>query len=226
MSQDRFWTVPRARLLMAAVLAVLLAAVGVSGTATPAAAAPTQWVYLTFDDGPHPTYTPRVLDVLSRYQARGTFFQIGQNVANDPALTRRVHLAGHGVQNHTWSHPDLRTVSAATFNSEVRRTDTAIRAQTGYTPRCLRPPYGAVNTTVRNRAAALGKTVTLWTVDPQDWARPGSSVIASRVLNNVRPNSVILLHDGGGDQSQTVAALSTILSTLKARGYGFRVLSC
>lgn len=181
-------------------------------------------VYLTFDDGPSPAYTPKVLAILNRYGVRATFFEIGENVAAHPSLTAQVARQGHSVQNHSWSHPDLRRLSASSFNAQVGDTDRAIRAQTGRTPKCLRPPYGAVNIAVRSRAAALGKQVVLWSVDPADWSRPGTGAIQSRVLKNVRPGSVILLHDGGGDRSQTVAALPTILSTLKARGYTFATL--
>ncbi|MFE6054867.1 polysaccharide deacetylase family protein [Kitasatospora sp. NPDC056446] len=181
-------------------------------------------VYLTFDDGPSPAYTPRVLATLARYGVRATFFEIGQNVAAHPALTAQVARQGHSVQNHSWSHPDLRKLSGAALDSQVGSTDRAIRARTGRTPTCLRPPYGAVNGTVRSHAAALGKQVVLWSVDPTDWSRPGTAAIRSRVLDNVRPGSVILLHDGGGDRSQTVAALPGIISTLKARGYGFATL--
>ncbi|MFJ9776379.1 polysaccharide deacetylase family protein [Kitasatospora sp. NPDC101157] len=181
-------------------------------------------VYLTFDDGPSPTYTPRILSILNRYGVRATFFEIGENVAAHPSLTAQVARQGHSVQNHSWSHPDLSRLSASSFNSQVNNTDRVIRAQTGRTPKCLRPPYGAVNGTVRSRAAALGKQVVLWSVDPADWSRPGTATIQSRVLRNVRPGSVILLHDGGGDRSQTAAALPAILSTLKARGYSFETL--
>lgn len=183
-------------------------------------------VYLTFDDGPNSTYTPKILAALDKYKVRATFFQIGQNVQSHPSVTRRAHERGNSVQNHTWSHPDLRQVSWSTFKSQIGRTDRAIRAQTGYTPRCLRPPYGGVNSTVRERARALNKTIKLWTVDPQDWARPGTTAIVNRVMNNVRPGSIILLHDGGGDRSQTVAALPTILSRLKAQGYTFYRMWC
>ncbi|HJD82880.1 polysaccharide deacetylase family protein [Kitasatospora aureofaciens] len=181
-------------------------------------------VYLTFDDGPSPTYTPRILSILNRYGVHATFFEIGENVAAHPSLTAQVARQGHSVQNHSWSHPDLRRLSGPSFNSQVGNTDQAIRAQTGRTPKCLRPPYGAVNGTVRSRAAALGKQIVLWSVDPADWSRPGTGAIQSRVLRNVRPGSVILMHDGGGDRSQTAAALPTILSTLKARGYSFAPL--
>lgn len=201
-------------------VAVVLALAAVALSAAPAAAAG-KVVYITFDDGPSSIYTPRVLKVLSQYGVRATFFEVGQNVAAHPSLTSQVYRAGNSVQNHTWSHPDLRTLSATQFAFQVNATDRQIHAHTGYRPCCLRPPYGAVNATVRARAAQLGKKLALWTVDPQDWSRPGASAIRWRVLNYVRPGSVVLLHDGGGDRSQTVEALSGILKTLKARGYTF-----
>ncbi|GAA4639193.1 hypothetical protein GCM10023196_099830 [Actinoallomurus vinaceus] len=182
-------------------------------------------VYLTFDDGPGP-YTSKVLKVLSRYGARATFFEIGQNVVRHPSLTRKVIAQGGSVQNHTWSHPDLTRVSASVFRSQVIRTDHAIHAAIGRTPKCLRPPYGAVNHSVYARARALHKKVVLWTVDPQDWARPGTSAIVHRVLTHVRPGSVVIMHDGGGNRSQTVAALPKILKALKKRGYTFQLIAC
>lgn len=194
--------------------------------APPRAAAAPKYVILTFDDGPSPQYTPKVLALLRQYGVRATFFEIGQNVARYPAITRRVHAAGHSVQNHTWSHTDLRRMSWTRFRSEVLTTDRVIRAQTGVTPHCLRPPYGGANALTYRRAASLGKKLRLWTVDPADWSRPGTSTIVRRVLSKVRNGSVILLHDGGGNRSQTVAALPTILRTLKARGYTFYTTTC
>jgi peptidoglycan-N-acetylglucosamine deacetylase len=200
-----------------------LSAAGATAAQTTAS---TKHVYLTFDDGPSPRYTAQILKILQTYGVRATFFEVGQNVARYPYLTRRADQLGHSVQNHTWSHPDLRYVSWTTFRYQVLTTDRYIRAQTGYTSRCLRPPYGATNSVVSRRAAALDKRIVLWSVDPRDWSRPGASVITRRVLANVRSGSVILLHDGGGDRSQTVAALPTILRTLKARGYVFYPLWC
>jgi len=191
-----------------------------------AALAATKYVYLTFDDGPAPVYTRQVLDVLRAFGVRATFFELGSNVSRYPGLTARVHRRGHSVQNHTWSHPDLRYVSWTRFRHEVLATDRQIRARAGYTPRCLRPPYGAVNDLVYERAARLGKKIRLWTVDSRDWSRPGVSAIVHRVLDNVVGGSVVLFHDGGGDRSQTVAALPTILRALKARGYHFARLWC
>ncbi|MFJ9697319.1 polysaccharide deacetylase family protein [Kitasatospora sp. NPDC101183] len=218
--------VHRFRTAIGALVVALTAGAAVALPAAPADAAGSgaKVVYLTFDDGPSTAYTPKVLNVLARYGVHATFFEIGENVSAHPSVTSQVARQGHSVQNHSWSHPDLRRLSASSVNSQVTKTDRAIRAQTGRTPSCLRPPYGGVNASVRSRAAALGKQVVLWSVDPQDWARPGAGAIESRVLRNVRPGSVILMHDGGGDRSQTVAALPTIISTLKARGYSFGVL--
>jgi peptidoglycan-N-acetylglucosamine deacetylase len=197
-----------------------------AAAAAPPAAAPPKYVFLTFDDGPHPRYTAQILNILQAYGAKATFFELGEDVARHPELTRRAHLLGHSVQNHTWSHPDLRKLSFASFKDQVQMTDQYIQAQTGYTPRCLRPPYGAVNSLVSKRSASLGKDVLLWEIDSRDWTRPGTAVIVSRVLAKLSNGSVILLHDGGGDRSQTVAALPTILKTLKARGYAFYPTWC
>jgi peptidoglycan/xylan/chitin deacetylase (PgdA/CDA1 family) len=200
--------------------------------AAPAAAAPTKtplptkYVVLTFDDGPDIEYTPKVLEILAKYDAKATFFEIGQSVQKHPELTKRAHAAGHSVQNHTWTHPDLRKLGATAFRQQIMSTDQTIRAQTGSTPGCLRPPYGGVSAAVRQRAKALGKDLVVWTVDSRDWTKPGTTAIVQRVLKNVHSGSVILMHDGGGNRSQTVAALPTILKTLKAQGYGFRTLTC
>ncbi|MFJ2868882.1 polysaccharide deacetylase family protein [Kitasatospora sp. NPDC087314] len=211
-------------LLAGAAVAVPAAPAEAAGGRADAAGKGGKVVYLTFDDGPSPAYTPEILGILARYGVRATFFEIGQNVAAHPGLTGQVARAGHSVQNHSWSHPDLRRLSGSSLNAQVADTDRVIRAQTGRTPSCLRPPYGAVNGAVRSRAAALGKQVVLWSVDPADWSRPGTAAIQSRVLNHVRPGSVVLMHDGGGNRAQTAAALPTILSTLKARGYTFGTL--
>jgi peptidoglycan/xylan/chitin deacetylase (PgdA/CDA1 family) len=202
----------------------MVAAFGVVTTAASAQTA-SGTVYLSFDDGPS-QYTPRILAILDQYGVHATFFELGEYVATSPGLTRQVYAQGDSVQNHTWSHPDLRHVTASVFATQVRSTDAVIRAQTGYTPLCLRPPYEEVNASVYARAEALGKQIRLWTVDPQDWARPGTLAIEHRVLGKVKSGSIILLHDGGGNRSQTVAALPAILSTLQARGYAFATMWC
>jgi len=181
-------------------------------------------VYLTFDDGPTPTWTPRVLDLLARYRARATFFVVGRSAATWPGLVRRAYAAGHGVGNHTWSHRRLTGLGGAALTAEVGATSAVIGRATGARPRCLRPPYGSVDAASAYRVRALGLRLTMWDVDPYDWRRPGAGVVAGRVLSRVRSGDVVLLHDGGGDRSQTVAALQQVLASLSARGFRFRAL--
>src|SRR5215213_9670633 len=181
-------------------------------------------VYLTFDDGPTPTWTPRVLDLLARYRARATFFVVGRSAATWPGLVRRAYTAGHGVGNHTWSHRRLTGLRGRSLTAEVGATSAVIGRASGARPRCLRPPYGTVDAASVYQARALGLRLTMWDVDPYDWRRPGAGVIAGRVLSRVGSGDVVLLHDGGGDRSQTVAALQQVLASLSARGFGFRAL--
>ena len=184
-------------------------------------------VYLTFDDGPHPMWTPRVLDVLDVYNAPATFFVLGQSVTRYPEIVERMVVEGHEAENHTYDHVWLDKAPRDLFISQVTAADDALHAAAGgrVDPiACLRPPYAAMNEHTRDLAAELGKSVVLWSVDTQDWRRPGADQIASHVLSNVRPGSIVLMHDGGGERSQTVAALGTILDALTARGYTFGLL--
>lgn len=182
-------------------------------------------MHLTFDDGPDPRWTPQVLALLRRYDAKATFFAIGRSVEQHPALARRIIRDGHMLGNHTYSHADLTQLTASRFFLEVDRTRDAIRRATGVTPTLLRPPYGAVSRATRALAAARGYRVSLWDVDPQDWRRPGAGAIVGTVLAGVRPGANVLFHDGGGDRSQTLAALRELLPVLAARGYTFAPLA-
>ena len=184
-------------------------------------------VYLTFDDGPHPTWTPRVLDLLDLYNAPATFFVLGQSVTRFPEIVERMVAAGHEAENHTFDHIWLDKAPRDLFISQVTAADDALHAAAGTRVdpiACLRPPYAAMNEHTRGLAAELGKSIVLWSVDTQDWRRPGPDQIASHVLSNVRPGAIILMHDGGGERSQTVAALAAVLEGLTSRGYAFDVL--
>ena len=183
-------------------------------------------VYFTFDDGPHPTYTPQILDVLAQYDAAATFWNIGQQVGPNTALAQRMISEGHVVGNHTWSHPDLTKVDRTQFFAEIDSTDEAILLATGRQPTCLRPPYGARNSTVDAEAAEAGLDIVLWDIDPQDWRRPGVDAIVDNVLSFAAPGSIVLMHDGGGVRDETVAALSRVLAGLSERGYRFEALPC
>jgi peptidoglycan-N-acetylglucosamine deacetylase len=176
-------------------------------------------VALTFDDGPSP-YTSAVLDVLKREQVRATFFLIGQQVAGAASLVRRELAEGHMLANHTWSHQNVSGGGAAA-SGQISSTASAIQRATGFRPCLFRAPYGAVSPSSIGLAHGLGFTTVQWDVDPLDWALPGSGAIYSRIVGGTHNGSIILMHDGGGPRSQTLAALPGIIRTLKARGYGF-----
>jgi peptidoglycan/xylan/chitin deacetylase (PgdA/CDA1 family) len=175
-------------------------------------------IYLTFDDGPHPPYTGQILETLARYNARATFFVLGRSAQAQPELIQAIHAGGHGIGNHSWSHRRLTGLSQESFDWEVVRTQEALA---GYAAACLRPPYGATDASTYSHSARLGYAVVLWSIDPLDWRRPGAQTIANHVVSRAFPGAVVVLHDGGGDRSQTVAALEIILRELSGQGYRF-----
>lgn len=168
-------------------------------------------VALTFDDGPS-SYTPEILKILRRKNVRATFFMLGSQVSADPATARRVLAAGHEIANHSTSHALLPGYD------DIRRASKTIRRVTGFQPCLFRPPYGALSSGVISNVRALRMKSVLWDVDTVDWSRPGTGAIRSRAGNAGR-GSIVLMHDGGGPRSQTVAALPGIISNLRARGY-------
>lgn len=175
-------------------------------------------VALTFDDGPNPRFTAQILDVLRRFAVPGTFFQIGASAAAYPDLTRAVAAEGHAVANHTWSHRDLRSVPESQYGHQIGDTGRLLQSLTGQDIVCTRPPGGAVNGAVVARLAARRQATVMWSADSQDWRRPGVAAIVRNAVAGVGPGSIILLHDGGGDRSQTVAAPPQIIQTIRARG--------
>ncbi|MGD9147883.1 MAG: polysaccharide deacetylase family protein, partial [Anaerolineae bacterium] len=187
-------------------------------------------LYLTFDDGPHDTYTPQVLDTLDQYGARATFFVIGKQIPSASRIVKDSAASGNYQANHSYGHVDLTTLSQAAFDKEIADTYSTIQDATGGQDSgrskllCLRPPYGASNGTVASYAAALDYELVLWDLDPQDWRQPGADQIAKHIINNARPGAIVLIHDGGGHREQTIAALKTVLSTLSEQGYRFEAL--
>ena len=183
--------------------------------------------YLTFDDGPHPSFTPSILELLSRYDATATFFVLGAQVQRFPEVVAAAAQQGNEIENHTANHVSLVEVSRDEFIAEVVSTDQAIHAAVGELVdpiSCLRPPYGARDERTSSIAAEMGKKIVMWDVDPQDWRRPGAEQIAQHILAHARPGAILLMHDGGGDRQQTIAALEMVLAELTARGYVFRGL--
>ena len=166
-------------------------------------------IALTFDDGPS-TYTPQVVSILKQHHVKGTFFEIGQEVSS---TSRVVVRAGDEIADHSYHH------ETDPSRSSMAATNSAIRRVTGFEPCLFRPPGGAFNSRVVGDARALGMSTVIWNVDPRDWSTPGTDAIYSRVVSATHPGSIILMHDGGGNRSETVAALPRIIKTLRSRGY-------
>jgi peptidoglycan/xylan/chitin deacetylase (PgdA/CDA1 family) len=179
-------------------------------------------IALSFDDGPLPPYTGQILDILDRLGVPATFFCVGMNVGAHAEEIIRMREQGHALGNHTWSHPFLPELSRPQLVEQIDRTKEAIAdTSAGTAPVLFRPPYGSRTPEVMRWLAEIESTVVLWDVAPDDWAMPGAEAIARIVVNQSRPGSVILLHDGGGDRSQTVAALPAIIDGLLERGFRF-----
>ncbi|MEZ4770383.1 MAG: polysaccharide deacetylase family protein [Caldilineales bacterium] len=187
-------------------------------------------LYLTFDDGPNPVLTPKIVDLLDRYDAKATFFVVGAHLNRSPAALLPVAEGGHTIANHTWSHRSLVGLGAEGVASQLNRTADLVQETVrevlpgGAAIRYLRPPYGARNAIVDQQAADLGYRIVTWDIDPKDWQRPGEAAIASAVINRAFPGAIVVMHDGGGGSQQTVAALETILETLSDEGYEFHAL--
>ncbi len=194
-------------------------------------------VALTYDDGPNPPYTDRILDVLKAEHVKATFFVVGRAVAAYPATLRRIANEGHAIGNHTWDHPHLIMDSRTAIRAELTRTQNAIVRITGRPTHLMRPPFGIRDFRVIAEAHALGYDVVMWDVPlPNDWEQPGDATIAKRVVSRVHDGSIIVLHDGDRgrlcgrnrpfpphdcDRSQEIAATREIVETLRAQGYRF-----
>jgi peptidoglycan/xylan/chitin deacetylase (PgdA/CDA1 family) len=182
-------------------------------------------VALTFDDGPWPGSTDAILAELRSAGVKATFFMVGSAVDRRPATAKRVFAAGMEIGNHTRSHRPLGRASKKTDSIQVRGGAKTILRVIGVAPRWFRPPGGSWSSVLKGVVKKQHERFVLWTVDPRDWTRPGARVIAQRVLDHVRPGSIVLMHDGGGDRSQTVEALKLVIAGLKARGYSMVTLS-
>lgn len=181
-------------------------------------------IALTFDDGPWPGTTQQILAILAKYKIKATFFMIGTQVERNAAVARAVAKAGMPIGNHTQTHQGLAKLSASKVMWQIRTDQSTIVAATGVRPLWLRPPGGEMSRIVYQQANAAHMRLMLWDIDPNDWKRPPTATIVSRVLSAARPGAVVLMHDGGGDRSNTVAALPTIITKLLKAGYHFETL--
>jgi peptidoglycan-N-acetylglucosamine deacetylase len=186
-------------------------------------------VYLTFDDGPNPTATDRILETLAAQGVPAAFFMVGAHVQCHPDIARRVVAAGHEIGNHTQHHVKLHVRGPRRIRRELEEAHGAITTLARTTPRAFRAPHGYRNPFVAPLAHRLGYRVVGWTFGVWDSARPGAEEIRGRVRARLRPGAIVLLHDGdgynpGGDRSQTAAALPGIIQDARDAGYSLRPL--
>lgn len=181
------------------------------------------YVAMTFDDGPHGANTPRLLEMLKQRGIKATFFCVGQCVAEYPEIAKRIVDEGHEIASHSWSHPQLSSMSEASVRDQLERTHQAIKQATGVAPKVFRPPYGAFTQRQRNWANAVyGYKTILWDVDPLDWKIRSAPHVQSEILRRTVPGSIILSHD---IHKSTIDAMPATLDGLLAKGYKFVTVS-
>jgi peptidoglycan/xylan/chitin deacetylase (PgdA/CDA1 family) len=186
-------------------------------------------VSLTFDDGPNPRATPRILDVLRRERVRATFFVLGRHAERWPEIVRRAALEGHQLGNHGYFHRKLHRRTPAYVRDDLTRGTEQIVRASGVRPRHFRAPHGFRSPWVTPIASSLGQRTVGWSLGVWDSARPGADAIASRALEGMQAGSILLLHDGDGydpdgDRLQTAEALPAIIEGLRGRGFRFTTL--
>ena len=180
-------------------------------------------IALTFDDGPNPKYTNQVLELLKQYGAHATFFEIGYRMEQYPKVVDQVVHAGHELGNHSMTHQYENKAGVKYMCLDIIKADRIIQK---YQPNHLmlfRPPGGYIDTALLQEAKQLGYKVVLWSYhqDTKDYSLPGAQVIADHIIRHARNGDIVLLHDGGGDRSQTIQALKSILPALKQKGFQF-----
>lgn len=182
---------------------------------------------LTFDDGPSERYTAEILDILSEYNTKATFFVIGKNAEKHPDLVKRIVTENHELGNHTYSHPQMRNITSEDLNNEIKSTQKILTEITGITPKLFRPPGGYLNNIIMEQISANGCTTVLWSwrQDTMDWKNPPVNDVIDTVLKNVQNGDIILFHDYVYGESPTPDALRVIIPKLKDMGYDFVTVS-
>lgn len=178
-------------------------------------------VYLTFDDGPDPKFTPKVLDILKKNNVKATFFVLGEKAEQHPNIIKRIRREGHELGSHTFTHADGYNVNDRRVYDEIKGTDDAVRKITGRSPKYFRPPFGFFNYRYIAASEELGQKTVLWTFDVGDWNKIRAADIEKEILAKTKGGSIILLHDGGGNRDEVVKALPRVITRLKAKGFRF-----
>lgn len=178
-------------------------------------------IALSFDDGPHPYYTPLILDILAEYNIRATFFMVGENVNYYPSAAEAVIAAGHEIGNHTFSHCKFNRMSEHEMREEISACEDAISSIAECRPHFIRPPEGQMNETMRRVIGSLDYRIVLWDVDTRDWAHTPADVICEHIMSSVKEGDIILMHDFIGHDSPTPEALRLVIPRLLEAGYHF-----
>lgn len=182
-------------------------------------------IALTFDDGPHPRNTPKILDILDKYGIKATFFLIGVNAKNYPEALKMVIDKGHEIGNHTYSHKPLKSKSKDEIYKEIMDTEREIAKSGSFSTSLIRPPCGLYDNTLVEIAIENDYKIVLWNIDTKDWAHTSSSDIFAKVVNNVRGGDIVLFHDYISGENNTVEALNLIIPKLISLGYEFVTVS-
>ncbi len=182
-----------------------------------------QYLAMTFDDGPHPQHTPRLLDMLKQRSLKATFFVVGQNAAQYPEILKRIAAEGHELANHSYTHPILNPLGEGGIREQLDKTHQAVLGATGVTMKLLRPPYGALTENMRRWTyQTFGYRTILWDVDPLDWKVRDAARVQSEILGHARAGSIVLAHD---IHKSTVDAMPETLDALAAKGFKFVTVS-
>lgn len=186
---------------------------------------PTKKIALTFDDGPHPRYTERILDILAKYNVKATFFVIGVNILNYPEPLCSIHAAGHEIGNHSFSHNNRKDLDGSDALLEMQKCEDLIYRYTKEKPKLFRPPRGSCNDCVEQAADSLGYSVVLWSIDTLDWKNTPSGEISKTVLGAAKGGDIILMHDYTSGTNTTCDALEIIIPRLLSEGFEFVTVS-
>lgn len=179
-------------------------------------------VAFTFDDGPDGKYTPKILDILKQYNVKATFYMVGTQAERFPEVIKRIKEEGHGIGNHSWSHPQMPKLSESDMRNQIQKTDDAIAAAIGTPATTFRPPYGATNKALEAMLHERGQSVVNWSVDTRDWAGTSPRSMIQNVKDHTTPGGIVLMHSFGNKYvPNTIAALPEMITHLQQNGYEF-----
>lgn len=177
-------------------------------------------IAFTFDDGPHPVYTPQLLELFREVSGKATFFMVGREIEHNRSIAEAVHSEGHEIGNHTYSHPALPSITIQEAAEELRKTDEIITSITQQKVQSFRPPFLHANDAILELAAEAGyDTISALNLEANDWDEPGVEYIVDKSIGYLTSGSILIFHDGFGDRSQTVEAVRILIQELTAEGY-------